>query len=375
MTPDSVLLNDFKRQWAETGSAVMEAVGHVGASGWYILGESVTRFEAALASSVGTRFAVGCASGLDAIEIALRALGLQAGDRVLTTPLTAFATTLAIVRAGGVPVFVDVDARGNLDLLFCERVLEKRRDIRYLVPVHLYGHPVDLEHLSRLKQRFGILVVEDCAQAIGSSHAGRAAGTVGDLAAFSFYPTKNLGALGDGGAVCGHADAQRDACLSLRNYGQSSRYVHDRLGLNSRLDELHAAILDRAFLPRLPEWTARRRQIAERYLTGLSNPSVMTLPVAEGAAPVWHLFAVLVAAADRKDFQAHLRRAAVESAVHYPRLVPMQEAMQKVNFEVEGELSGAAKFAECEVSLPIHPYLRDDEVVRVIDAVNAFRGP
>lgn len=375
MTTEAVLLNDFKRQWADTGPAVLAAVERVGASGWYILGESVARFEAALAASVGAPFAVGCASGLDAIEIGLRALGLEPGARVLTTPFSAFATTLAILRAGGTPVFVDVDARGNLDLELCERLLERRTDISYLVPVHLYGHPLDLTHLSHLQRRFELRVVEDCAQAIGASSAGRAAGSVGELAAFSFYPTKNLGALGDGGAVTAKTEAARDACSSLRNYGQSSRYVHDHLGLNSRLDELHAAILESAFLPRLPEWTSARRRIAARYSSGLSHLDVRALPVAGDAAPVWHLFPVLVPARARQSFHEHLRLSGVQSAVHYPRLIPEQEALKGVAFESIGPLARARELADCEVSLPMHPYLRDEQVDRVLDAVNGWRAP
>jgi dTDP-3-amino-3,4,6-trideoxy-alpha-D-glucose transaminase len=371
----SVLLNDFKRQWTDTGAAVLEAVQRVGESGWYILGDSVARFERAFAASAGASFAVGCASGLDAIEIALRALGLEPGQRVLTTPLTAFATTLAIVRAGGVPVFADVDARGNLDLEKCGLLLERRRDIRYMVPVHLYGHSLDLGQLSSLQERFGVRIVEDCAQAVGARFAGRPVGSVGDLAAFSFYPTKNLGAMGDAGAISGRHEAQRAACSSLRNYGQSTRYVHDRLGLNSRLDELHAAILEGAFLPRLPEWTARRRQIAHAYRSAIQNPAVTPLPVATEAEPAWHLFAVAVPPESRQGFHEHLQRAGEQSAVHYPRLVPDQEALNDVPFEVEGELSRARALAASEVSLPMHPYLREDEVSLVIDAVNSFRQP
>jgi dTDP-3-amino-3,4,6-trideoxy-alpha-D-glucose transaminase len=371
---ETVLLNDFKRQWEETGAEVMAAVEKVGRGGWYILGESVASFERALAAGLGLGFTVGCASGLDAIEIALRALELPAGARVLTTPLSAFATTLAILRAGGVPVFVDVDHRGNVDLGRCERLLDGRRDVSFFVPVHLYGHPVDLEHLARLRDRFGVRVVEDCAQAIGARAAGRAAGTVGDLAAFSFYPTKNLGALGDGGAVGGRDEALRAACQSLRNYGQSARYVHDRLGLNSRLDELHAAVLESALLPRLIGWTARRRQIAARYRAGLSNPAVRPLPVEEGAEPVWHRFPVAVAPERRQSFQEHLRAAGVQTAVHYPRLIPDQEGLRGATFEVVGELARALSLAGGEVSLPIHPHLTDDEADRVIEAVNRWSG-
>jgi dTDP-3-amino-3,4,6-trideoxy-alpha-D-glucose transaminase len=374
MAAATILLNDFKRQWAETGSAVMAAVEQVGESGWYILGEAVMRFERALATSVPRGFAVGCASGLDAIEIGLRALALPPGARVLTAPLSAFATTLAIVRAGGVPVFVDVDEGGNLDLGLCERLLASRTDISYAVPVHLYGQPLDLQHLAAIKERFGLRIVEDCAQAIAATRAGRGVGTVGDLAAFSFYPTKNLGALGDGGAVAGDADAHRDACQSLRNYGQSDRYVHTRLGLNSRLDEIHAAVLESAFMPRLADWTARRRRVAGRYLAGLTQPRAVPLTVAPDAQPVWHLFPVFVAPDRRQAFQDHLRDAGVQTAIHYPRLIPDQEALRQTPHEVAGDLSCAARIAAGEVSLPIHPYLSDDETDRVIAAVNGWQG-
>ncbi len=374
MTTQTVLLNDFKRQWDETGAAVLAAVERVGKSGWYILGDSVVRFEAALATTIERPFAIGCASGLDAIEIALRALSIPRGARVLTTPLSAFATTLAIVRAGGIPVFADVDERGNLDLARCERILASRTDISFAVPVHLYGYPVDLEHLARIKDKFDLKIVEDCAQAILAKSHGHVAGTVGDLAAFSFYPTKNLGALGDAGAVVGGPDGSRDACQSLRNYGQSNRYVHSRLGLNSRLDELHAAILESAFMPRLADWTARRRAVAARYVADISNPLVKPPAADPNAQPVWHLFPVLVPAERRQDFQDHLRGAGVESALHYPKLIPHQDAMTETEFEVLDELSRASEIANCEVSLPIHPHLTDDEVARVVDAVNQWPG-
>jgi dTDP-3-amino-3,4,6-trideoxy-alpha-D-glucose transaminase len=373
MSP-TVLLNDFKRQWEETSTSVLAAVDLVGKSGWYILGESVARFEVALASFVARRFSIGCASGMDAIEIALRALDLPAGARVLTTPLSAFATTLAIVRAGGVPVFADVDARGNLDLVRCESLLAARSDISFAVPVHLYGHPLDLDNLARLKDKFGLRVIEDCAQAIGARSHGRAAGTVGEVAAFSFYPTKNLGALGDGGAMASDLEVVAASCRTLRNYGQSARYTHVRLGLNSRLDEVHAAVLESAFLPRLVEWTARRRHVAERYLAGIDNPLVKPMLVDPTAEPNWHLFPVLVPAELRANFQAHLERAAIQTGVHYPTLIPEQAAMTSATFEVVGELTRASEVARSEVSLPIHPHLTNDEIDRVVSAVNDWQG-
>jgi dTDP-3-amino-3,4,6-trideoxy-alpha-D-glucose transaminase len=374
MTPEPILLNDFKRQWSDIGSDVAVAVERVGASGWYILGESVASFERALAPRLGPRFAVGCASGLDAIEIGLRALALPAGARVLTTPLSAFATTLAIVRAGYTPVFADVDAHGNLDLEPCDRLLGDRPDIRAMVPVHLYGQPMDLDALAALKQRFGLRIVEDCAQSIGARFGDRVAGTVGDLAATSFYPTKNLGAIGDGGAVLGDDEGLRTAASALRNYGQSRRYVHDRLGLNSRLDELHAAILETAMLPRLDAWTERRREIAARYLAAIRHTGVRLPSPPARAAPVWHLFPVLVAPDQRSPLQGHLRAAGIETAIHYPSLIPDQKALSGVAIEVIGDLSRARQFAACEMSVPIHPFLADEQVDRVIAAVNGWRA-
>ena len=194
--PLAILANDFERQWADIGSDVLRAVQRTGQSGWYVLGDEVKKFEHRLATFWGVAHAAGVANGMDAVEIGLRVLGCGPGDRVLTTPLSAFATTLAIVRIGAVPVFVDTDERGLIDLARCRTLLGQRSDIRFLVPVHLYGHALDCGALERLRDDFALQVVEDCAQAIGAS-----AGTVGQMAATSFYPTKNLGALGDGGGV------------------------------------------------------------------------------------------------------------------------------------------------------------------------------
>ena len=184
-----IQLNDFERQWRDTREAVLEAVAAVGESGWYILGEEVRELEAILARHWTAAHAVGVASGLDALEISLRVLGCKPGDRVLTTPLSAFATTLAIVRVGAVPVFVDTDEFGLIDLQACRKVLEKRRDIRFMVPVHLYGHALNMRELRALQEEFACLIVEDCAQSISATFDGVPAGSVGDLAATSFYPT------------------------------------------------------------------------------------------------------------------------------------------------------------------------------------------
>lgn len=366
-----ISLNDFKRQWTEISGATLAAVERVGASGQRILGEEVRRFEAALATRWGVPHAIGVGSGLDALEIALRCLDLRPGDKVLTTPLSAFATALAVVRAGATPVFVDTDDEGLLDLDLVERALRADRAIKVVLPVHLYGVPVDLERLEGLAAAFDVAIVEDCAQAILAGWGERPVGAVSRLAATSFYPTKNLGALGDGGAVV-TADARlAERARSLRNYGQTARqYEHVELGLNSRLDELHAAILHDALLPRLAAWTERRRALAARYRAELSNPALRALAPSSRARPVWHLFPVFVRGS-RDAFRQHLERAGVASGIHYPRLITGQPALDG-RAELASSLDRAQSLVESEASIPIHPHLTDSEVGAVIEACNAW---
>ncbi len=367
-----VLLNDFKRQWAEIGSDVLRAVEKVGASGWYVLGQEVRRFEIALASHWGVREAIGVASGLDAIEIALRAAGLQPGDAVLTTPLSAFATTLAVLRVGGTPIFCDTDENGLLNLDLAEDVLRSDSRIRFLLPVHLFGQSLNLDRLGELQTRYGTTIIEDCAQSVGASWQGRATGTVGLLSATSFYPTKNLGAMGDGGAVLMNDANLAEKVRRLRDYGQSAKYLHDEIGWNSRLDEVHAAILSEAVLPRLTAWTSRRQQVATAYTNGITHPAIRLLRPASPSASCEHLFPVAVAAEHRADLEGWLKSQSIGTGRHYPILIPDQKAMTAANHEVRGELTVAHRLAQGEVSLPIHPQLTQDEVERVIAAVNAW---
>ncbi|MFN7920381.1 MAG: DegT/DnrJ/EryC1/StrS family aminotransferase [Bryobacteraceae bacterium] len=369
-----ILLNDFQRQWADTRVDAMAAFEAVGASGWYILGKQVESFERALAAYWKMPNAVGVASGLDAIEIALRALGCRAGDRVLTTPLSAFATTLAIVKLGAIPVFVDCEVHGLIDLEACRRVFESRRDIRFFVPVHLYGHALDSAALGELRERFELRIVEDCAQSIGASRGGVPTGLAGHAAATSFYPTKNLGALGDGGALLTADPAVAAAARCLRDYGQNAKYKHDEIGYNSRLDELQAALLDRVYLPRLESWTARRREIAAAYLAGIQNPGVRPMGAPAGSDSCWHLFPVIVAADRKQAFMAHLRASGVACAEHYPILIPDQAALANSPHELASDCARARAIAHGEVSLPIHPYLTGEECATVIGACNRWAG-
>jgi dTDP-3-amino-3,4,6-trideoxy-alpha-D-glucose transaminase len=364
----------FIRQWEDTRSDVLNAVAAVGESGWYILGERVRRFEEKIAAYCGRTHGVGCASGLDAIELALRVLGLRPGDKVLTTPLSAFATTLAIVRAGGRPVFVDTDEFGLLDLDLADQALEHDSEIRFLVPVHLYGRCLDIGRLTDIQSRHGIPVIEDCAQALGAAHDGRPAGSVGLVARRSFYPTKSLGALGDGGALVTDDPEVAELAGRLRDYGQGAKFEHLHIGMNSRLDELHAAVLEDVFLPRLEEWNTRRAEVAGRYLEGISNPDVRPVPTSRGFQSSWHLFPVRVPEDGRAAFRAHLEAGGVPTAVHYPTLIPSQPALSSVPHEVIGTVERARALTEEEVSLPIHAYLLDWEVERVVQLVNEWRA-
>jgi len=365
-------MNPFGRLWAEVGPDVLAATERVGASGWYVLGREVEAFETAFAEFCRAPSAVGVASGLDAIEVGLRALGIETGQPVLTTPLTAFPTTLAILRAGGVPVFADVDEHGILDLDRCDALLEERADIRYCVPVHLYGQSIDLRRLRELKDKFGLRIVEDAAQAHGARFEGEAVGSVGDVAAYSFYPTKNLGALGDAGALTCRSESVAARAQSLRNYGQSARYVHDELGLNSRLDELHAAILVEALLPRLKAWTERRCEIARRYREALGGIALTPLPITDAEGCVYHLFPILVRSGTRDGFREFLSAAGIDSGVHYPTLTFAQKAVASEYAGLEAPL--ALAIADQQVSLPVHPLLTDDEASRVIDRCRAWEA-
>ena len=363
--PLQVRANDFERQWADIRDEALAAVDRVGRSGWLVLGEEVRLFEQELAGWWGVQHAVGVASGLDAIEIALRAAGLERGAKVLTTALTAFATTLAIVRAGATPVWCDVDATGGLDLEQADAALQADPGISAIVPVHLYGHPLDPEALEDLTRRHGVSLIEDCAQSAGAERAGRPTGTAGAAAAASLYPTKNLGALGDGGVVLTDDPALAEKARRLRDYGQRSRYEHAEIGLNSRLDELQAAILRSAQLPRLDGWLKRRREIASEYLGALGECGLR--PIAAAGRSAHHLFPVEATAGDPGFVADELRRRGVGVGRHYPFVCPDQEAVAGIG-EPLGSLPVARRIAARELSLPIHPYLDGDEVQAVIQA-------
>jgi dTDP-3-amino-3,4,6-trideoxy-alpha-D-glucose transaminase len=361
-----VAANDFSRQWGDVRSDTIKAVDRVGQSGRLVLGEEVRRFEREFAEWWGISHAVGVASGLDAIEIALRCADIQPGARVLTTPLTAFATSLAVIRAGAEPVWCDIDESGALDLGRAEEALRADPSIRAVLPVHLYGHPLDPEGLECLAREHDVVIIEDCAQAAGATRGGRPTGLAGAAAAVSLYPTKNLGAMGDAGVFLTEDEGLARRARVLRDYGQVNRYAHAEIGLNSRLDELQAAILRTALLPRLDGWLSRRRQIATRYAEALATSALRPISAPQGQS-AHHLFPVEVMAGDPREVEKSIAEQGVSVGRHYPFVCPDQPAAAGAG-SIAGSLSVARRISQRELSLPIHPYLADDEVELVVEA-------
>ena len=348
----------------EDADAIREAIDRVVASGWYILGPEVEQFEAEFAEASGARHAVAVGNGTDAIALMLRALDIGEGDEVITSPLSAAFSALGVIMSGARPVFADIDPdRLTLDPSRTESAITPRT--KAIMPVHLYGQAADLRALETIAARHRLHLVEDAAQAHLATCEGRAVGTIGVAGAFSFYPTKNLGALGDGGAVVTN-DAEVAARIKrLRNGGQTSRYHHAESGVNSRLDELQAAIL-RARLRFLPKWTSRRRDISRRYRHELDNPLVRVPPELD-SGHVYHLFPVLTD--DRAAVQAHLASRSVETLIHYPIPIPRQPAVTRFVPEI---CPIADKICNEVVSLPMYPGLADHEISTVIEAVRSF---
>jgi dTDP-3-amino-3,4,6-trideoxy-alpha-D-glucose transaminase len=346
----------------EDRADIRDAIDRVIASGWFVLGPEVEAFESAFAAASGAAHAVGVGTGTDAIALALRALDIGPGDEVITTPLSAAYTALAIMMTGARPVFVDVDpVRLTLDPAGVARAAGPRT--RAIVPVHLYGQAADMTALEQVAARHQLPIVEDCCQAHLATADGRPVGTIGVAGAFSFYPTKNLGALGDGGAVITGDHALAGRIKRLRNGGQSSRYHHEEAGTNSRLDEMQAAIL-RARLPRLRGWTDQRRALALRYRALLADTPGVEIPHECDPGHVYHLFVVRVTGNRRQTVQAALASDGIETLIHYPVSIPRQPALAGSD---PADCAVAARVCDEVLSLPLHPGLSE----RDVDAVAA----
>ena len=363
----SVPFLDLRPVHDELREELEAAMRRVIASSRYILGPEVEAFEQEFASFCGARHCVGVANGMEAIQLVLHALGVGAGDEVVTVSHTAFPTAAAITATGATPVFVDVDPD-----TYCMRSEGLADAIgphtRAVLPVHLYGRCADMEPILALAAEAGVPVVEDAAQAHGAAYGGRRAGTLGAAAAFSFYPTKNLGALGDGGAVTTDDDELAQRVRQLRNYGEQSKYVNVVPGFNSRLDELQAAIL-RVKLPHLERWNAERRRIAALYDDLLAEAGSVVPPLPDDGH-IYHLY--VVRCAQRDALRAHLELAGIGAQVHYPTPVHRQAAYAASGARPSGSLAATEALANEVLSLPAHPGLPEKAVREVVGAVQAF---
>lgn len=349
---------------AELGGAFTEVLR--GAQ--YILGPALARFEEQMAGLHGVRHAIGVASGTDALLLSLLGAGVRPGDEVITTPFTFVATAEVIEHAGARPVFVDIEEQTfNLDPAQIEaRITERTRAI---IPVHLYGLPCDMDAIGRIAARHGLKVVEDCAQATGSRWRGRLVGALGDAGAFSFFPTKNLGALGDGGLVLTDDDALAEAVRMLRGHGAKVRDHYELLGYNSRLDSLQAAVLS-VKLPLLESWNEQRRENAARYRELLGDLAQIALPVeVPGATHTYNQFSILT---DRREgLRAHLAGRGVPSMVYYPKALHQQPIFAGLGYAT-GDFPVTERIQEQVLSLPIFPGLTPEQIATVADAVKDF---
>jgi len=361
---------DLKVQTQAIRAEIDAAVREVLDSGWFILGRQLEQFEAEFAAYHGLPHCVGVGSGMEALHLALVALGIGPGDEVITVPTTAAATVCAIQFAGATPVFADIDP-GTFTMDPGSAASRITPRTRALLPVHLYGQMADVRALVDLARCHGLALVEDCAQAHGARLNGELAGTVGEIGCFSFYPTKNLGALGDAGALVTRDAALAERLRMLRNYGErpDRRYHHAIPGYNSRLDEIQAAIL-RVKLRHLDAWNRRRREIAAWYGSHLQNPA-LTLPSARpGADHVWHLY--VPRCRERDALRAHLAELGVGTQIHYPVPLHLQEASAALGLG-PGHCPEAERAAAEVLSLPIYPELTEAQLRHVAGAVNAFR--
>ncbi|HEX4439333.1 MAG TPA: DegT/DnrJ/EryC1/StrS family aminotransferase [Thermoanaerobaculia bacterium] len=367
-TAAAVPLLDLTRYDDALEAEIGRAVADVFASGRFVMGPALDAFERALAKRLGVRHAIGVSSGTDALLVALMALGVGPGDEVITSPFSFFASAGVVARLGGRPVFVDIDPETFcLDPARLEAAITPRT--KAIEPVYLYGQCADMTEILRIASRRGVPVLEDACQAVGATYGGRAAGSLGAIAAFSFYPTKNLGAAGDAGAVTTDDDALAELVRTLRIHGGLATYHHERVGGNFRMDALQAAVLS-VKLPRLDGWNARRRAIAARYaalLAGAAREGRVGLPIeARGREHVWHQYVVRVR--DRDAVRKRITERGVATSVFYPVPLHLQECFASLGGR-EGDFPQTERAAREVLALPMFAELRDDEVERVAAAV------
>jgi dTDP-4-amino-4,6-dideoxygalactose transaminase len=366
-----IYINDTGAQYETIKDDVLRVTQAVMERSHFILGENVAEFEREFAAYCGTKYAVGVANGTDAIALACRALGIGAGDEVVTSTHTATFGALGISMAGATPTFADIEGdTGNIDPAKIEAAITPRT--KAIMPVHLYGQMADMDPILEIGRKHGIPVIEDAAQAHGATYRGRKAGSMGAVGCFSFYPTKNLGAYGDAGTVVTDDAQMAEVLRELRNGGQRTRYDHVRLGVNSRMDELQAAIL-RVKLPYLDEWNRARRRNAARYgeMLRVANVPVEPVAIREYGDTCMHLYVVRVREEDRDPLMAHLNENGIAAMIHYPVPVHLSKAYAFLGL-AEGSYPEAEKMAREIITLPMYAELTDTQARTVVDVVAAF---
>ena len=375
---------DLKRQYEPLQTELLEAVKHVLETQQFILGEQVASFESAAASHLDVKHAIGCSSGTDALWLAMAAAGIGEGDAVITTPFSFFASVSAILRAGAQPVLADIDpVTFNLAPNAVEETLNAPGvgSLKAILPVHLYGQCADWDAFSRLRSEYGLMLIEDAAQAWGAEWQGEKAGSLGDAAAFSFYPTKNLSAAGDAGMVTTNSDEIAERSRMLRQHGMRQRYHHDEVGWNTRLDGFQGAILQ-VKLKYIAGWNDARRVVANRYHDSFRNAGIVdsgpypadgiVLPrEIPGSRHVWHQY--VIRCSRRDALREFLAARKIGSEIYYPVPLHMQEALKSLGYH-EGDFPEAERAAREVLALPIFPELREDEQHAVVSAVAEFVG-
>lgn len=358
-------MNVFQREYKDLRHDIDRAVTNVWSSGRYILGKEGESFERTFASYLGVKHVIAVGNGMEALEIGLIASGIGKGDEVITTPLSAVATALAITLTGATPVFADIDEYFSLDPAGVEEKITKRT--KGILPVHLYGLSADLDGIRRIAKQHHIAVFEDACQAHGAEFRERKLGSFGFFSAFSFYPTKNLGCYGDGGAIATDDAGVAAACRMLRNYGQKDRYVHDLKGLNSRMDEVQAAIL-RIKLHHLNSWNAKRRNLASLYDSLLQGVGDIELPkVRPHGVHTYHQY--VIRTSRRDALLAHLQKQSISALIHYPIPIHKQPCYKEF---ASVPLPNAERACAEILSLPIHPYLGEREIVHISELIQNF---
>ncbi len=365
-------LLDLKAQHARIREEVLAQIVQVADSQRFILGEEVRQFESEIAAYCGAGFAVGCASGSDALFLALLALEIRPGDEVLTTPYTFFATAGAISRLGAVPVFADVDeGTFNLDPNRVAEVLASHPKVRAIIPVHLFGGCADMDPLCALAAERGIPVIEDAAQAIGAEYKGRRAGSIGQVGCFSFFPSKNLGGYGDGGMITTNDASLAERLTALRIHGRTGKYFHRWVGINSRLDALQAAVL-RVKLRHLDAWSAGRQRNAERYRARLAESGAPVIPAAPAACQTRHVYNQFVIRCPERDaLQAHLKKQGVGSEVYYPLPLHLQPCYEELGYS-KGDFPVSERLAAESLALPVHSELAAEDIDYICESIRSF---